>query len=278
MLGKLGLGERRDLAAAPRGVAEQAREVARLERSLARAKGELRAIGGVASSVDEPWVALDYEPVEIRMVASAYKRWNSVEKEPFTVAWIERSLRANDVFYDVGANVGAYTLVAAVAAPAARVVAFEPAFDNYTALCRNVILNGVGDRVTVLPVALGAATRLTPLALRALGAGTARHAVGESVPFTPVSTQVVLEFRLDDLAEMFDLPTPTHLKLDVDGGEARVLAGAARILRGDALREVQVEIEPGDDRIVGVLRQYGFDVAEQHGTRAVQNVLFERGR
>jgi hypothetical protein len=54
--------------------------------------------------------------------------------------------------------------------------------------------------------------------------------------------QPVLTFRLDDLVEQFGLPRPHHVKLDVDGGELAVLAGAARTLAALDLRSVLVEV------------------------------------
>ena len=80
-------------------------------------------------------------------------------KEPWTVAWLERTLRAGDVFYDVGANVGAYSLVAAALGRAERVVAVEPGYASYAALCDNIVLNGRQDVVVPLPAVLAGPCR-----------------------------------------------------------------------------------------------------------------------
>ena len=62
--------------------------------------------------------------------------------EPWTVHWLERIVAPGDVLYDVGANIGAFSLVAANAHDqAVRVFAFEPSFVTYAALCRNVLEN-----------------------------------------------------------------------------------------------------------------------------------------
>lgn len=257
-------------------VDDAALRVTRLERALVEAKQELRSAGGEASPVDEPSVLLDYEPRPIRIVASAYKRRVSVAKEPYTVEWLERSLRPGDVLYDVGANVGAYALVAAVSAPEARVFAFEPGFESYAALCRNVVLNGVGDRLTVLPVALTDRAQLVDFRYRRLGAGNAQHHMGSGAPFEPVFSQSLIGLRLDDLSPLLGLPDPTHIKLDVDGAELQVLAGGERVLGSPALRELQVEVEPGDDRVEAALGRHGFMVAARNQTPKVVNVLFTR--
>jgi FkbM family methyltransferase len=77
------------------------------------------------------------------------------------VRWIEDWIRPDEVLYDIGANVGAYSLVAALSPSVrARVVAVEPGYPTFAALSDNVVRNGAQDRVTALGVALGRATTL----------------------------------------------------------------------------------------------------------------------
>src|SRR5207237_7374841 len=112
--------------------------------------------------------------------------------EPWTVRWIEQNLRAGDVFYDVGANVGAYALVAAALGTTAQVVAIEPASANYAALCDNIRLNGREDRIVPLPVALAEETRLQTLGSQDVSAGAAGHALEDG---RPSQLQPVLAYR-----------------------------------------------------------------------------------
>ena len=85
---------------------------------------------------------LDYPGAKILMEAETQQemgyRIHSCQKEPWTVAMIER-MQPGDVLYDIGANVGAYTLVAA--ALHHRVVAIEPGYANYARLCQNPTMN-----------------------------------------------------------------------------------------------------------------------------------------
>src|SRR5687768_12995904 len=85
---------------------------------------------------------LDYPNRKILMeietqVEQAF-RVHSCSKEPWTIDLIER-MEPGDVLYDVGANVGPYTLVAA--ALGHRVVAIEPGYQNYARLCHNLAMN-----------------------------------------------------------------------------------------------------------------------------------------
>jgi FkbM family methyltransferase len=208
---------------------------------------------------------LDYAPADIRVGATSdeilHLRLRPVAKEPWTVDWLERHMRrSDDVLYDVGANIGVYTLIACKAAPAgASVVAVEPAYATFASLCDNLVLNRCADRVTPLPVVLGDATRLGSLSYRDTAAGAAIHELdgGGGGAFR----QTVLVYALDDLIDRFGLPVPTLVKLDVDGAEGAVLAGARATLRRPELRSVLVEVETAQtDTVLRELGDAGFEL------------------
>ena len=89
-----------------------------------------------------PVGSMDYTPKRILMTAdtkSQFNRLRSNQKEPETAAWIETELRAGDVLYDIGANVGAYSLIAwAASGGQSKVYAFEASFSTFESLCRNI--------------------------------------------------------------------------------------------------------------------------------------------
>lgn len=204
---------------------------------------------------------LDYPGADLRVGVTSrtefLSRLRPCDKEPWTVAWLEQTLRSGDVLWDVGANVGAYSLIAASLGREVGVVAVEPAFATYTALCDNVLLNDLERCVVPLPVLLGERSGLTTLGTRNTEPGAAEHEVGDGgLP--------VLMYRLDDLVAQFALPTPTAMKIDVDGAEAAVLAGAPETLARQELRSVLVEVErAGDDAVVEVLERAGLRLAER---------------
>lgn len=185
------------------------------------------------------------------------------------VDWI-RAFGANDVFFDIGANTGALSLLAGtVHGGRVPVFAFEPAFDNFESLVRNVLANGLESVITPLQVALFDETGVRPFYYHRRGAGSALHAVGQPLdflrrPFEAVAVQQVMAFRLDDLMQSFKLPRPTRIKLDVDGFEDRVLAGAERVLTSgptDIVIEL-VQRDPDDthaDGVVSFLAELGYE-------------------
>jgi FkbM family methyltransferase len=213
-------------------------------------------------------------------------RLHSCQKEPDTVKWIEDFMKPGDVFYDVGANVGAYSLVAAKCfAGAVKVYAFEPAFLNFSQLCRNLFLNNCQGAVFPLSVALSEKTAVGEFNYHDLVPGGSLHTLGEAVDhkgetFMPVFTQRMLSYRLDDLIDQFKIPRPTHIKIDVDGIEKAVLEGAPNTLSSSSLRSVVVELEEGqgEREITELLLGTGFKLDSQHKrwTPGMLNCIFIR--
>ena len=188
-----------------------------------------------------------------------FHRLKSCEKEPWTVRWVEDYLGPDEVLYDVGANVGAYTLLAAVTVPGARVVSFEPSPANFAALCANLELNAVTDRVTPIPLALGDHPRSATMDSDATVPGASPRVNSDRA-----GGARTLVDRLDDVVERFDLPHPNHLKLDVDGGELEVLAGAEGVLDAGTVKSLMVELDRERERlVVDRLDGLGFELAER---------------
>ncbi len=216
---------------------------------------------------------LDYPGASIRLhvqsAAVVRLRLRAFEKEPWTVEWLERQLRPGDAFYDVGANVGVYSLIAASICPDARIVAIEPAPANYEALCRNLVLNGAADAVIPVPVALAETTHLAALEIADPAAGAAEHVLDG--PGASAGRTAVLAYSLDDLVESLRLPQPTLLKIDVDGGEDAVLAGAAATLRDPRLRSLMLEVDHvTTEPVLAVLGRSGFTIVRRIDERAGQ--------
>jgi FkbM family methyltransferase len=186
---------------------------------------------------------LDYPAAVIHMSLTSreeFHRLSSCSKEPWTVRWIEERIQPGEVLYDIGANVGAYSLVAAVAS-GAHVIAFEPGPANFAALAANVQLNAVGDRVQPVPIALGDSPRSAPVAGDGAVPGRALR-VGDR---GGQEIGAVLVDTLDDFVRRYGLQAPDHLKLDVDGDELAVLRGAQELLGSRRVRSLMVEL--GDE-------------------------------
>ena len=189
----------------------------------------------------------------------------------------------------MGANIGQYALYAAkLRAGALQVLAFEPESLNYAKLNRNVVHNGLAG--TVLPYCLAVAgrTRLDRFYVKAFQPGAALHALARpvtqgEVAFEPGNVQGVLAVSIDDLTGELGAPFPTHMKIDVDGIEEEIVAGAARTLADPRLRSVLIEVylyRGAAGRIRGSFEAAGFRMASPKAIATtdgiVQNLVFVR--
>jgi len=201
------------------------------------------------------------------LTPSTFLKWrvdSLFTKEPCTIEWIA-GFGASDVLVDVGANVGMYTVWAAKTR-GVRVYAFEPESQNYGLLNRNLMLNGLGESVKAYCLALSDAAGFSELHLATLDAGGSCHQLGEKVdhnhrPSQPRFSQGCLSARLDDLVRDGVVPPPQHVKIDVDGFEPKVIAGAAQVLRAPTTRSLLIEINqslPDHMAMVRELNQLGF--------------------
>ncbi|CAN0511259.1 unnamed protein product, partial [Phaeothamnion confervicola] len=159
-------------------------------------------------------------------------------KEPETIAWI-RSFGGNDVFYDIGANIGSYSIYAG--RRCRRVLAFEPEAQNFAVLNKNINLNNLQHIVTAFPFALSDERKLDTLRLNRLEAGAALHSFGTNIDFKGEHFESAFEqgsisLTLDELVFSYALEFPNFIKIDVDGLESRIIKGGMRVLADPRLK------------------------------------------
>ncbi|MFO7609149.1 MAG: FkbM family methyltransferase [Candidatus Krumholzibacteriia bacterium] len=181
-----------------------------------------------------------------------------------------------DMFVDVGANAGAYTLLAC-AARGARGLAIEPVPETFARLEANLELNGLGERV--LAANVGLSDKPGALVFTA-GQDCMNHVVapGETVNGPTLTVPVTT------LDELLSGVTATLLKIDVEGLETLVLRGARRTLADPGLRAVIMELNGSgarygfeDAALVEQMTKYGFEALPEYDVKAGRgNVVFVR--
>lgn len=195
-------------------------------------------------------------------------------KEPETLDWIDRVVRQDDVVYDIGANVGLYSLYAAAAG--ARVYAFEPEALNFARLNENIVANRRSGQILAYPLGLSSALGLAELHLSEFVHGAALHAVreqGAAAGTPPAHLQGIAITSMDDLHGRFGLPAPAHVKVDVDGFEPAIIEGAVATLQDPRLRSLLIEINAGHESLALRIVAAGFRLV----TRSADgNHVFER--
>lgn len=189
-------------------------------------------------------------------------------KEPETLEWIDR-MQPGAVLWDVGANVGVYTVYAAVARQA-KVVAFEPSVFNLEFLARNINNNDILDRVTIVPLPLSDCTKINEMRLSSSEWGGALSTFGETYdgngdPLVQILGYLMPGLTMDDAKKLFSLVQPEFIKIDVDGIEALILAGGEEVLTGarSVLIEINDDFESQAVNCELILRRQGFTLTEK---------------
>jgi len=185
---------------------------------------------------------IDPPPPFLMRCESEYEKvrqrtWYS--KEPETIAWID-SFADGDTFWDIGANIGVYSLYCATEHPRSAVLACEPDRKNFAALCRNANMNLCGLHITPLQFAIsdtdGDGVFYEAGATTGESGGQLNAALCNGMAAYPVRVR-----SIDSLVAEYGCPT--HIKIDIDGQELKVVNGMRDTLKNPMLRSVLMEIE-----------------------------------
>jgi FkbM family methyltransferase len=205
---------------------------------------------------------------ELRFVCpNRLTRWRVdtlATKEPETLSWI-RGFAPGAVMWDIGANIGLYSLYAA-RTRGCRVMAFEPAPANFALLAKNIQINGLEDMVSALPIALADAIRLDVLHLPNTDPGGAFAVFAHNDPAASVRL-ACLGFSVDRFIADFAPPFPEHIKIDVDGSEVEIVRGAEQTLADPRVMSVSIELDdrrPEPCAVSAALGRLGFRLAGAH--------------
>ncbi len=244
----------------------------RWEKTLLKAMARLRR--RLSSTIE-----VDDRGGQLRFVAEnltdAFRPLSLWIKEPGTMAWIDREVRAGDRFLDIGANIGIYTIAAGRRVGAeGKVYAVEPHKANVLTLMRNIAANGFEDRVEVLPFALADVRKVLRFNYVSLESASTGSQLGSNrvetsnETFTPVASELLPAMTVDDLIAEGAIERPSLVKIDVDGIELAILKGMRGLLGGpERPRSVQIEVNRGESRgIDDFMTACGYRLKDRHFT------------
>ncbi len=208
---------------------------------------------------------------------SAMARWrveSIYTKEPWTLEWIE-SFQPGDIMVDCGANVGMYSIWAA-ANRGVNVFAFEPEAQNFAILNKNIQYNNLQSKVKAYCLGLSDHSGLFDLHMADMRAGGSCHSIGEPLdfehkPMKALFVQGCIADTLDALIFKKSLPIPNHIKIDVDGFEPKVIAGARDTLSKPEVKSLLIETNQNlsdHNDMVHELLDFGFKYDKLQVNRA----------
>jgi len=178
---------------------------------------------------------------ETPMERYRHDTWDT--KEPETIAWIQ-SFNDGDVFFDVGANIGIYSLFCAATHPNCNILAFEPHQANFFRLLDNIKLNGF-DNITPFMYCVGDKTGHMDFTGFSDEVGSTGGQMSESGEVGELAC-----WSLDDfIIHGFYSPNPNHIKIDIDGQELAVILGMKETLKSPALKSILVEIDKNNSDV-----------------------------
>ena len=187
------------------------------------------------------------------------------QKEPELIEWVEKF--GGGTFFDVGANIGLYSIYYAKKFSSSKVYSFECAPKNLKQLTLNVNANNVQERTYVISNPLSDNNSLSFVFESDLIEGSASTAFNSELEYSQSDNPnkfLTLGFSLNWLFENHLLSDiPSLLKIDVDGNELQVLEGAW----GTASRAEEIYFEDnaldGDNYILDRLSKFGFEIVRE---------------
>ena len=211
----------------------------------------------------------------------AYRHNTFSSKEPEMLEWIDE-YGGEGAFYDIGANIGIYSLYYAKS-KTGSVYSFEPSVFNLRQLAKNISINTMNDRITILSNPLSNLTGVATFMNGNIDEGGALSAFGVNYGHDGklINGDIkysVLGFSLDDLLKNGAISkVPSLIKIDVDGIEHLILSGAKNTLANDSLKSIFIEVnddfEEQSVNVKRLLESAGFTLKEKRQSDMMEGSL-----
>ena len=201
-------------------------------------------------------------------------------KEPETLEWIDNfEKKDNLIFWDIGANIGLYSIYNSLKNPNSTTISFEPSSSNLRVLTRNISINNLENRIKLFPMPLS--DKESTFQIMNEGdfiEGGALNTFGhdynfEGKKFKPQTKYNTIGTSINSLIDNKILDLPDYIKIDVDGIEYLILKGGNNHLRNKKIKSILIEInEDFKDQyesIIKIMRQNEFKVLHKKRNEAM---------
>jgi len=170
-------------------------------------------------------------------------------KEPETLEWIDNfEKKENLIFWDIGANIGLYSIYNSIKNPKSTTIAFEPSSSNLRVLTRNISINNLEKNIKVISMPLTNKKNIfQEMKEGQFIEGGAMNSFGEKFDFEGKEFQTTMKYNLlgttmNYFIENHILETPDYIKVDVDGIEHLILEGGDKFLNNQKVKSLSIEI------------------------------------
>jgi FkbM family methyltransferase len=190
-------------------------------------------------------------------------------KEPETLEWIDSfEKKENLIFWDIGANIGLYSIYNSLKHPKSTTIAFEPSSSNLRVLTRNISINNLEKNIKVISMPLTNKKNIfQEMNESQFYEGGALHSFGETFnqegkQFKPTMKYNLLGTTINYFLENLILDIPDYIKIDVDGIEHLILEGGDKFLKNEKVKSLSIEVNENFkeqyNNILNLMNKYEF--------------------
>lgn len=210
-------------------------------------------------------------------------------KEPETLNWIN-SFKGNDIiFWDIGSNIGLYSIYSAIKHPKIKVISFEPSTSNLRVLSRNIFLNNLIKKIKICPLPLSNKKFSFSMFIEnSFLEGGANSNFGLKRKNFSHNNNIyqTLGTNVNFLITQKSFRIPNFIKIDVDGIEDKILEGFGNLLKSNRIKSILVEINEKNkkqkNKILKIFKKNNFYLLKKNNadtsgiTNQFYNYIFNR--
>lgn len=238
----------------------------------------------ISKNISSSFITINHNDINIHLSTpnslNYFRATTFSEKEPETLNWIEQ-MSEKSIFWDIGANVGLYSIYAAKLRNC-EVYAFEPSVFNLEVLSKNIFLNKLTDNITTITLPLTDYIKKNKMNMSSIELGGALSSFGENYGHDGKILKNIFQFSTigisaDDALTTLKIPNPDFLKIDVDGIEELILKGGHEILKNtiSVLVEVNDQFTKQKNNVEKILINSGFYLKEKKQSIIFKNSEFD---
>ncbi|WP_435096295.1 FkbM family methyltransferase [Candidatus Pelagibacter bacterium nBUS_27] len=192
-------------------------------------------------------------------------------KEPETLEWIDSfQEKENLIFWDIGANIGLYSIYNSLKHPKSTTIAFEPSSSNLRVLTRNISINNLEKNIKVVSIPLTNKKNIfQEMNEGQFVEGGALNSFGEKFDFEGKEFKPTMKYNLlgttiNYFLENSILDIPDYIKIDVDGIEHLILEGGDKFLNDKKVKSLSIEINENFkeqyDKVLNLMEKFNFKI------------------
>lgn len=214
-----------------------------------------------------------------------YRTKTILSKEPETIKWIENFEKTSDkkiIFWDIGANIGLYSIYAANYHKDINIFSFEASTSNLRCLSRNISINNFQKNINICQLPLtNKKNMFLEMKEDQFVEGGAISTFGENFDYkgneilTPGNNYYIFGTTINSLIENNIIQVPNYIKIDVDGIEHLILQGADKYLNHKDLKGISVELNKDFkeqyEKSFKILKENGFHEISTDNFKSIIN-------